>query len=95
MAVHYRDHLVPLRKEVLDQSLLHYNGMFISLYQLLAAKQAEVDARRGYIEAALDYWTARAELARALGGSIPAARPVPTSAPAVAPQGAEGAPHHE
>lgn len=73
MAVHYRDHLVPLRKEVLDQSLLHYNGMFISAYQLLAAKQAEIDARRGYIEAARDYWIARAELSRALGGWIPAA----------------------
>jgi cobalt-zinc-cadmium efflux system outer membrane protein len=80
MAVYYRDHLVPLRKEVLDQSLLHYNGMFISLYQLLAAKQAEVDARRGYIEAARDYWMARAELARALGGAIPAAAPSPGAA---------------
>jgi cobalt-zinc-cadmium efflux system outer membrane protein len=85
MAVHYRDHLVPLRKEVLDQSLLHYNGMFISLYQLLAAKQAEVDARRGYIEAARDYWMARAELARALGGAIPAAAPSPGTAGASPP----------
>jgi cobalt-zinc-cadmium efflux system outer membrane protein len=85
MAIHYRDGLVPLRKAVLEQSLLHYNGMFIGLYQLLAAKQAEIDARRGYIEAARDYWTARAELARALGGAIPA--------PAPAPSGAEGAPH--
>ena len=70
-AVHYRDVLLPLRKEVVDQSLLHYNGMFISPFQLLAAKQGEIEARRGYMEALRDYWGARAELARALGGALP------------------------
>jgi cobalt-zinc-cadmium efflux system outer membrane protein len=75
MVLHYRDHLLPLRKVVAEQSLLHYNGMFISLYQLVTAKQAELDARRGYVEAARDYWTARAELTRALGGSLPLAVP--------------------
>jgi len=74
-AVHYRDVLLPLRKDVVDQSLLHYNGMFISPFQLLAAKQGEIDARRGYLEALRDYWGARAELARALGGSLPPAPP--------------------
>ena len=95
MVLHYRDNLLPLRKAVLDQSLLHYNGMFISLYQLLAVKQAEIEARRGSVEAARDYWTARAELARALGGSIPGAAPSPPNPPpaAPAPPGAEGT-HH-
>lgn len=72
--VQYRDVLVPLRKELVDQALLHYNGMFIGLFQLLMAKQGEVDARRGYLESLRDYWTARAELARAVGGGLP--RPV-------------------
>jgi cobalt-zinc-cadmium efflux system outer membrane protein len=72
-ALHYRDTLVPLRKTILEQTLLHYNGMFVSPFQLLAAKQAEVDARRGYLEAARDYWTARAEMARAVGGALPVA----------------------
>ena len=49
--------------------------MFISLYQLLAVKQGEVEARRGYLEALRDYWIARAELARALGGAFAASRP--------------------
>jgi cobalt-zinc-cadmium efflux system outer membrane protein len=70
-ALHYRDHLLPLRSAILDQSQLHYNGMFIGPYQLLSAKQGEVEARRGYIEAIRDYWSARAELARALGGALP------------------------
>ena len=70
-ALHYRDNLLPLRSAILDQSQLHYNGMFIGPYQLLAAKQSEIEARRGYIEAVRDYWSARAELTRALGGAMP------------------------
>jgi cobalt-zinc-cadmium efflux system outer membrane protein len=70
-ALHYRDTLLPLRAAILEQSQLHYNGMFIGLYQLLAAKQAEIEARKGALEALRDYWTARAELARAIGGALP------------------------
>jgi cobalt-zinc-cadmium efflux system outer membrane protein len=70
-ALHYRDTLLPLRKAIAEQTLLHYNGMFVGPFQLLAAKQAELDARRGAIEAARDYWIARAELARAVGGALP------------------------
>lgn len=73
VVVHYRDVLLPLRANVSAQALLHYNGMFISVFQLLAAKQGEIDARRGYLEALRDYWKARVELARALGGSLPSA----------------------
>jgi cobalt-zinc-cadmium efflux system outer membrane protein len=68
MVSHHRDVLIPLRVTVAQQALLHYNGMFISAFQLLAAKQGEVDARRGYLESLRDYWIARAELGRALGG---------------------------
>jgi outer membrane protein, heavy metal efflux system len=46
--------------------------MFLSAFQLLTVKQGEIDARRGYLESLRDYWIARAELARALGGSLPA-----------------------
>lgn len=100
--LHYRDVLVPLRKGVSDQALLHYNGMFISVFQLLAAKQGEVDARRGYLEALRDYWMARAELARALGGALPPAQaphqpppsPTPSSSP-ISPPASEGSHQHE
>jgi len=101
---HYRDVVLPLRKTAAEQALLHYNGMFISVFQLIAVKQSEVDARRGYLEAERDYWNARAELARALGGSLPPARPKPKAAPpppasapdlAPAPSGSEGTHQHE
>jgi cobalt-zinc-cadmium efflux system outer membrane protein len=99
--LHYRDVLVPLRKNVSEQALLHYNGMFISVFQLLTAKQGEVDARRGYLEALRDYWKARAELARALGGSLPPDQkpppaPPPAAPPAPAiPPASEGSHKHE
>jgi cobalt-zinc-cadmium efflux system outer membrane protein len=83
---HFQNVMVPLRKKISEQALLHYNGMFIGLFQLLTVKQGEVDARRGYLEALRDYWRARAELARALGGSLPAAPPP-------APEGPKQGPH--
>jgi cobalt-zinc-cadmium efflux system outer membrane protein len=70
-ALHYRDTLLPLRVQILEQSQLHYNGMFIGLFQLLTAKQAEIEARRGALETLRDYWATRAELARAIGGALP------------------------
>jgi outer membrane protein, heavy metal efflux system len=82
---HYREVLVPLRKTVTEQALLHYNGMFLSAFQLLTVKQGEVDARRGYLESLRDYWIARAELARALGGALPPATAQPAAAPASPP----------
>ena len=71
--LHFRDVLVPLRQQVVEQAQLHYNGMFLGLYQLLTAKQSEVEAKRGYLEALRDYWTARAELTRTVGGRLPTA----------------------
>jgi cobalt-zinc-cadmium efflux system outer membrane protein len=68
----------------MEQAQLEYNAMQIGLYELLAAKQAQVDATRGYIQTVRDYWVARAELERALGGRVPAA-PVPSGSAASAP----------
>ena len=69
----YRESLLPVRAAVLEQAQLEYNGMQIGLYELLSAKQAQVDAVRAYIQTVRDYWIARAELERALGGRVPAA----------------------
>jgi cobalt-zinc-cadmium efflux system outer membrane protein len=70
-AFHYRDTVLPLRKAVVEESLRHYNGMFLSPYDLFAAKQAEVEAQRGLLQARRNYWMARADLQLALGGSLP------------------------
>ena len=38
---------------------------------LASARQAETDARVALVEALRDYWTTRAALERAVGGSLP------------------------
>lgn len=42
--------------------------MLAGVFQLLQAKQDEINTHREYVEAQRDYWIARAELENALGG---------------------------
>ena len=44
--------------------------MLKGAYDLLLAKQNEIAAERSYIESWRDYWVARAELERAVGGDL-------------------------
>jgi cobalt-zinc-cadmium efflux system outer membrane protein len=62
--------LLPTQQESLDLTLQQYNYMLKGAYDLLLARQNEVAAERSYIEAWRDYWIARAELERAVGGSL-------------------------
>jgi cobalt-zinc-cadmium efflux system outer membrane protein len=57
--------------------------MFKGAFDLLLAKQAEVEAEKAHVEAWRDYWIAKADLERALGGALPPAGgpPVMTEAP--------------
>ncbi len=68
----YRATVIPLRERIVALSQRHYDAMLLGVYQLLLAKQAEVDAYRCYVEAVRDYWIARSDLERALGGRLPA-----------------------
>ena len=62
--------LLPTQQQALNLTLRQYNYMLRGAYDLLFAKQNEVAAERSYIEAWRDYWIARAELERAVGGSL-------------------------
>jgi len=66
----YRKNLLPLRTQFVELSQLQYNAMQIGPAQLLAARQQQVDTYQQYVEALRDYWSARAELERALGGRL-------------------------
>ncbi len=66
----YRDLAIPLRERIVAESQKHYNFMLIGVFQVLQAKREEVNAYREYIEAFGDYWDARAELERAVGGRL-------------------------
>jgi cobalt-zinc-cadmium efflux system outer membrane protein len=79
-ADYFESTLLPQRRLLLRETLLHYNAMQKSNYELLAAKERLLVAERESIEALRDYWIARAELERAIGGVLPAGPPTATKA---------------
>ena len=79
-ALYFRNDVLPLRHMVLVESQKHFNAMDLSLFTLLMAKQGEIDAGVASVGAVKDYWVARAELERAVGGSFtPRAAALPAS----------------
>lgn len=69
-AEYFKSTALPLRRRIIDETQLEYNAMQVGVFQLLQAKQEEVKAGGEYIEALRDYWTARADLEKAVGGSL-------------------------
>jgi len=84
LAKHYRDEVVPLRKRISEENLLRYNGMFASVFELLADARDQVTAVTAAIEALRDYWVAETNLQSALTGrspnGVPAMRPAKAAA---------------
>lgn len=68
VARHYRDEIVPLRKRISEENQLRYNGMFISVFDLLADAREQITAVNGYIDALRDFWLAQSDLQMALIG---------------------------
>ena len=70
--------VLPLRKRVLDETVLQYNAMNASPFELLVAKRDMVDVGRQLIDAQRRYWNAVAQ-AKALqrGGHARAAEDMP------------------
>ena len=68
LARHYRDEIVPLRKTIADENLLRYNGMLISVFELLADAREQVSSVRQAIGAQRDFWQADATLRSTLIG---------------------------
>ena len=67
----YRDEIVPLRKRVSEEVLLRYNGMLVSVFELLTDARAQIASINAAIEAQRDFWIADAELNFAIhGGSL-------------------------
>lgn len=70
IAKQYRDEIVPLRKKVLAENQLRYNGMLISPFVLLADARAQVDSVKTYIEKLNAFWLADTALQMSLVGGI-------------------------
>lgn len=71
LAEHYRTTVIPLRERIVKLTQREYNFMLVGAFDLLAAKQQEFDGYEEYIAAVTGYWTARADLQRAVGGRLP------------------------
>ena len=85
---HYRDEIVPLRKRISEEVLLRYNGMLMSVFELLADSREQVSAVNAYIEALRDFWLAESDLQMALTGRSPGVtQTTRTAAPAGASAG--------
>lgn len=74
VARHYRDEVVPLRKAISEENVLRYNGMLISVFELLADSRDQVNSVIAAITAEQQFWLAEAALQASLMGK-------PTMAP--------------
>ena len=95
-ANYYRAVIIPLRHRIVGETQLQYNAMHAGVFQLLAAKQAEIEAGEQYVQTLRDYWVARTELERAVGSRLPGspASTYPATAPSTQPQAAPSHEHH-
>ena len=73
LARHYLTEIVPLRKAISEETLLRYNGMLISIFELLADAREQIAGVVAAIEAQRDFWIADADLQATLlsgGGGL-------------------------
>jgi outer membrane protein TolC len=70
-AQQYQTVIVPAQTTVLEQTLLQYNAMQLSVFQLLEARRALLDVQLTYVDTLREYWTAEsAREALLLGGLV-------------------------
>jgi outer membrane protein TolC len=90
IARHHRDEVVPLRKRILDENVLRYNGMLIGVFELLADARLQIASVHASIDALRDFWLAEADLDMALVGKPMLA---PLAGPSPSPTAADGEAH--
>jgi outer membrane protein, heavy metal efflux system len=66
----YQEELLPDQRRILKESLIDYNAMEIGNFELFTIKEEEARTEREYIEAVRDYWIARVDLEREVGGNL-------------------------
>lgn len=63
--------VLPAQTQALKETQLLYNGMFVGVFDLLQAKQAQINSGNDYTDSLLAYWLARTDLENAVGGFLP------------------------
>lgn len=66
----YATTLLPAQRTVLEQTLLQYNAMAVSVFELLAARRAELEIELAHVEAQREYFDAVAQLEALLAGKL-------------------------
>jgi cobalt-zinc-cadmium efflux system outer membrane protein len=80
-ALYYRDIMLPLRERIVNEAQLQYNAMQLGPFQLLRAKEQQIETAVAYIDALRDYWLARGDAGQLLSGRLPTTATAPMSQP--------------
>lgn len=70
-ALYYRDILLPLRERIVNEAQLQYNAMQLGPFQLLRAREQQIETAVAYIEALREYWLARGDIGQIVAGRLP------------------------
>ena len=73
-----RDIVLPLRERIVRETQLHYNAMQLGVFELLRAREQQIQAALAYVDTLLDYWLARTDLEQLMSGRIPSGEGVTT-----------------
>ena len=69
VAYQYENEILPLRRRVSQEKLLMYNGMLISVFDLLDDVRSAAAVESDYVNTVRDFWLADTDLQQALTGS--------------------------
>jgi cobalt-zinc-cadmium efflux system outer membrane protein len=75
-AERYRTTILPLRHSIVEQTQAENNAMLVGTFDVLRAKQDEIEAGAAYVSALRDYWLARVQFEQVMNGRM-ASSPFP------------------
>jgi cobalt-zinc-cadmium efflux system outer membrane protein len=73
-AERYRTSVLPIRHAIVEQTQAENNAMLVGTFDVLRAKQDEIEAGASYVTALRDYWLARAEFDQVMNGRMTSSR---------------------
>lgn len=62
LARHYQNNIIPLRQKIGEEMVLRYNGMLVSVFELLADARDQIADVNAALEAQRDFWLADTDL---------------------------------
>jgi outer membrane protein, heavy metal efflux system len=75
--MYYRDIVLPLHERIVNEAQLQYNAMQLDPFQLLRAREQQIQTAVAYVEALRDYWLARGDLEQLMSGRLPSSSGIP------------------